>query len=139
MLTKRDLILIGIGVFIVCFVLLFIIGSLSLPKSQYEKMKEAELILPSGEIVPMPTPATGGDIVRIKDDLVFFWPLTFTENYEGGEYSWIFADCPPDCAPSFHPFVLLYWAFVSAVISLLVVRILSKKELREIILMKHPD
>jgi len=113
MLTKRSLILIGIGIgiFIVCFILLFIIGTLSLPKSFNEKLTE-EYGFP---------PPTGGDGVRIRDDLIFFWPLVFTEGYDptNGEYWW-FADFPPNI----HPLVLLYWAFVSFVVSFLIIRIL---------------
>lgn len=126
MLTKGNLILflIGLGIFIICFVLLMIIGSLSLPKSQGEKMEEAKLILPSGEMVPMPLLATGGDSVRIKNDLVFFWPLVFTESYDEveGSYFWLYGSSPP----AQHPLVLLYWAFVSVIISLVVLLVMRK-------------
>ena len=132
MLSKKTkirlfLILIGIGIFIVCFVLLFVIGNSSLPETSNELLIKEY----NWSFLPV-----GGDSIIIKNDLVFFWPLIFTNNYysEDGEYAWGYTECLPfSCYPSHHPLILLYWVFVSAIISLLVlsvVRILLKRGIK---------
>lgn len=111
---KKKLFTIGIGVFIISFILIYVAGSQSLPRSSNEMLIED---------YDWPFVPVGGDSVRIQDDLIFFWPLVFTKNYyEDGNYYW----SPINSSPTKHPLVLLYWGLASIIISLIVLIIIKK-------------